>query len=175
MNKQTKIDDILMQMISPKLEEIGDRFSKGEGLNNEDINTLLLKSQFNHINHLDKKLDEVTADVSTLKLEFVGLKSEFSSLKYEVKTEISELKVEIGSLKTDLVGLRTDVNILKGDVVIIKADISSLKIGISDLKIDIANIKTDIQTAINKNMQWSIGLIAFIVTALKVIDTVWHR
>lgn len=60
MNKQTKIDDMLIEMISPKLKEIEERFSKGEGLSNEDINTLLLKSQFNHINHLDQKLNEVT-------------------------------------------------------------------------------------------------------------------
>jgi uncharacterized coiled-coil DUF342 family protein len=139
-NKQTKIDDLLIQMISPKLKEIDERFSKGEGLSNEDINTLLLKSQFNHINHLDLKLDEVTADVSSLKLDFVGLKSEFASLKYEVKAEIGSLIGEIGNLK-----------------------------------IEIANMKTEVQSAINKNMQWSIGLIAFIVTALKIVDTIWHR
>ena len=127
-------------MISPKLKEIDERFSRGEGLSNEDINTLLLKSQFNHINHLDEKLDEVTADVASLKLDFVGLKSEFSSLKYEVKSEIAGLKTEI-----------------------------------SGLKVEIASMKTDVQTSINKNMQWSIGLIAFIVTALKIVDTIWHR
>ena len=117
MNTQTKMDDLLIQMISPKINEIEERFSKGEGLKSEDINTLLLKSQFNHINHFDAKLDEVTADVASLKLDF-------ASLKYEVKTEISELKVEF-----------------------------------ANLKIDIANLKTDIQSTINKNMQWSIGLI----------------
>ena len=134
------MDDLLIQMISPKIHEIEERFSRGEGLKSEDINTLLLKSQFNHINHLDSKLDEVTADVASLRLEFgefksdfSSLKSEFASLKYEVKTEISGLRV------------------------------------------DIANLKTDIQSSINKNMQWSIGLIAFIVTALKVVDTIWHR
>ena len=139
-NKQTKIDDLLIQMISPKLKEIDERFSRGEGLSNEDINTLLLKSQFNHINHLDEKLDEVTADVASLKLDFVGMKSEFASLKYEVKTESAGLKTEIASLR-----------------------------------VEIANMRTDVQTSINKNMQWSIGLIAFIVTALKIVDTIWHR
>ena len=117
MNKQTNIDDMLLQMISPKINEIEERFSRGEGLKSEDINTLLLKSQYNHINHLDSKLDEVTSDVANLRLEFGGLKSEFASFKYEVKTEIGSLKV------------------------------------------DIANLKTDIQSTINKNMQWSIGLI----------------
>ncbi len=147
MNKHTKIDDILLQMISPKITEIEERFSRGEGLKTEDINTLLLKSQFNHINHLDIKLNEVTADVASLRQEFGGLKSEFSSLR----SEFSSLKSEFSAFKYE-----------------IKTEISSLKV-------DIANLKTDIQTSINKNMQWSIGLIVFIITALKVIDTIWHR
>ena len=57
----------------------------------------------------------------------------------------------------------------------VKTEISGLRVDIANLKIDIANLKTDIQSTINKNMQWSIGLIAFIVTALKVVDTIWHR
>jgi len=43
-------------------------------LTQDDINTLLLKSQYNHINHLDEKLNEVTADVASLKSEFEVLK-----------------------------------------------------------------------------------------------------
>ena len=137
MSNKTKIDDILIEMISPKLKEIEERFSKGEGLTNEDINILLLKSQFNHIHHLDQKLNEVTADVSSLKLDFVKLKADVSS--------------EISSLKLDFSELRSDV------------------------KTDIANLKTDLQTSINKNMQWSMGLIVFVVTALKLIDMIWGK
>jgi len=84
MNK-TKVDDMLIEMISPCIQEIEERFSRGEGLNQEDINTLLLKSQDNHINHLDEKLDEVTANVASLKGEFNGLKGEFSLLKSDFK------------------------------------------------------------------------------------------
>ena len=115
-----------MEMISPKLKEIEGRFSKGEGLSNDDINTLLLKSQFNHINHLDQKLDEVTADVASLKIDMKSLVSKFTGLE----AKFGEMKAEI---------------------------------------------KLEIQTAINKNMQWSIGIITFIVTALKVIDMIWVK
>ncbi|MCX7897046.1 MAG: hypothetical protein N2441_07315, partial [Rhodocyclaceae bacterium] len=59
----TRVDDMLIEMISPKIAEIEGKFSRGEGLTQDDINTLLLKSQYNHINHLDQKLDEVTAAV----------------------------------------------------------------------------------------------------------------
>jgi len=69
MNK-TRVDDMLIEMISPKVKEIEEKFSSGKGLDQDDINTLLLKSQYNHINHLDMKLDEVTADVSSLKGDF---------------------------------------------------------------------------------------------------------
>ena len=48
MNK-TKVDDMLIEMISPRIKEIEEKFSRGEGLDQEDINTLLLKSQYNHI------------------------------------------------------------------------------------------------------------------------------
>ena len=87
MNK-TRVDDMLIEMITPKIKEIEEKFSQGKGLNSEDINTLLLKSQYNHINHLDQKLDEVVADVASLKgnfndLEnnFVGLENKFEGLE----------------------------------------------------------------------------------------------
>ena len=69
-------------MISPKMEEIERKFGNGEGLSQDDINTLLLKSQYNHINHLDLKLNEVTADVASLKNEFTLLKSGKHQVKH---------------------------------------------------------------------------------------------
>ena len=59
MNK-TKVDDMLISMITPKVKEIEEKFGNNQPLTQEDINTLLLKSQYNHINHLDLKLNEVT-------------------------------------------------------------------------------------------------------------------
>jgi uncharacterized coiled-coil DUF342 family protein len=95
MNK-TKVDDMLIEMISPKVREIEEKFGNGQGLTQDDINTLLLKSQYNHINHLDQKLDEVTADVASLKGEFNGLKGEFELLKNDLnnKFDLLEEKVE---------------------------------------------------------------------------------
>jgi len=80
MNK-TDVDDILIEMISPKVKEIEGSFSRGEGLTHRDINTLLLKSQYNHINHLDQRLDEVTASVQGLEEKFVGLEGKFVGLE----------------------------------------------------------------------------------------------
>ena len=131
MNK-TKVDDMLIEMISPRIKEIEEKFSRGEGLNQEDINTLLLKSQYNHINHLDEKLDEVTVDVASLKDEFQGLKGEFHGLKAEFKL----LEVNVSS----------------------RFDTFE------------KNIEQKISEAININMRWSIGMIALIVTVLKLAD-----
>lgn len=94
MNK-TKVDDMLIEMISPKVKQIEEKFGNGEGLSQDDINTLLLKSQYNHINHLDMKLDEVTADVASLKGEFNGLKSEFNEFKAQIIASNEQTKREI--------------------------------------------------------------------------------
>jgi predicted nuclease with TOPRIM domain len=89
---KTRVDDMLIEMISPKIKEIEEKFSHGQGLNQEDINTLLLKSQYNHINHLDNKLNEVTADVASLKGDFSDLKGNFSGL--ERKFDLLNEKIE---------------------------------------------------------------------------------
>ncbi len=143
---KTRVDDMLIEMISPRIKEIEERFARGEGLTQEDINTLLLKSQYNHINHLDDKLNEVVADVASLKGEFNGLKGEFNGLK----GEFNSLRGEFNNLRTEFKLLETTVT-SKLDT--FKSDI--------DLKI---------QTAINTNMRWSIGMIALIVTVLKLAD-----
>ena len=110
MNK-TKVDDMLIEMITPKVQEIEKKFSKGEGLTQDDINTLLLKSQYNHINHLDIKLNEVTADVASLKSEFKIFQSEIKANLAEFKTDIqvsinSTMKWYIGSIGIVLVAMK---------------------------------------------------------------------
>ena len=129
-NNKTNIEDTLVEMISPKIKNIEEKFSKGQGLSSEDVITLLLKSQFNHINHLDQKLNEVTNDVANLKVQF-------ESLRADVKTDIAQFKI--------------------------------------DIKNDIANLNINVHKAINKNMQWSIGVITFIVTAIKVFDMIMGK
>jgi uncharacterized coiled-coil DUF342 family protein len=98
MNHKSKIEDMLLEMIQPKLTEIEERFSRGEGLNGEDINTLLLKSQFNHINHLDLRLDEMVADVASLKTDFKQLENKFEVLETKFDALESRLDAKIDSL-----------------------------------------------------------------------------
>ncbi|SMM98139.1 tRNA-guanine transglycosylase [uncultured Candidatus Thioglobus sp.] len=92
---ETKVDDMLIEMIEPKIKEIEQRFSDGEGLTQDDINTLLLKSQYNHINHLDGKLNEVTASVSALESKFDILENKFELLKTDLEGKFELLKTDI--------------------------------------------------------------------------------
>ena len=146
MNHKSKIEDMLLEMIQPKLTEIEERFSRGEGLNGEDVNTLLLKSQFNHINHLDLRLDEVVADVSSLKADFKQLETKFAGL---------ETKFEVLETKFDALESRLD------------AKIDSLIAQFNEFKME---LRLEIQMAIHKSMKWSIGLLAFIITFLKALE-----
>ena len=50
--QDTRVDDMLLEMIQPKIKEIEEKFSKGKALDQQDLNTLLLKSQYNHINRM---------------------------------------------------------------------------------------------------------------------------
>ena len=98
MNHKSKIEDMLLEMIQPKLTEIEERFSRGEGLTGEDVNTLLLKSQFNHINHLDLRLDEVVADVASLKTDYKQLENRFEVLDTKFDALESRIDAKIDSL-----------------------------------------------------------------------------
>ena len=140
---KTRIDDLLIEMITPKIQEIEKKFSNGEGLNQEDINTLLLKSQYNHINHLDEKLNEVTADVASLKGEFNGLKGEFEIFKTEMRGEFETFKTEIkGEFNTKFAQLET--------------------------KFEQAQVK--MQDTIISTMRWYIGGAGVVLIVLKALD-----
>lgn len=124
--EKTRVDDMLIEMITPQVKSIEEKFSRGEGLTQTDIHTLLLKSQYNHINHLDQKLDEVVADNAKLRFDFevrfaglenkfVGLETKFAQLetKFEQaqvkmqETIISTMKWYIGGAGVVLILLKT--------------------------------------------------------------------
>ena len=110
MNK-TNIDDVYISMISKDAEKIEERFSDGENLSSNDIHTLVLKTQYNHINHLDKKLDEVTETVKNLEHNFEKLEVKFEKLELNVKNEINQAIITqtkwlIGSAGVLIVGLK---------------------------------------------------------------------
>lgn len=96
---KTQVDDILIEMITPKIKEIEEKFSQGKGLNQEDINTLLLKSQYNHINHLDEKLNEVTQSVISLEGKFDVFKAE---MREDFEKRMGQLETKFATLETSI-------------------------------------------------------------------------
>jgi uncharacterized coiled-coil DUF342 family protein len=152
---------MLLEMIQPKLTEIEERFSRGEGLTGEDVNTLLLKSQFNHINHLDLRLDEVVADVASLKTDFKHLETKFVGLENKFDGLASRLETKFNALES-----RLDI---KFDALESRLDdkIDSLIAQFNEFKME---LRLEIQMAIHKSMKWSIGLLAFIITFLKALE-----
>jgi len=139
MNK-TRVDDMLIEMIEPKIQEINKKFTNGESLTQDDINTLLLKSQYNHINHLDEKLNEVTQAVINLEHKFeileTNYKSDFKTLSQQYKSDFANLSQQY------------------------KSDFKNLE----------EKIETTIQKALNKNMMMLIMVLGFFLTLSKLID-----
>ncbi len=179
MNHKSKIEDMLLEMIQPKLTEIEERFSRGEGLTGEDVNTLLLKSQFNHINHLDLRLDEVVADVASLKTDFKqlenrfeglenkldGLENKFIGLESRLETKFNALESRLDTKFNALESrLDTKFDALESRI---DAKIDSLIAQFNEFKME---LRLEIQVAIHKSMKWSIGLLAFIITFLKALE-----
>jgi len=105
---KTKVDDMLISMITPKVKEIEEKFGNNQPLTQEDINTLLLKSQYNHINHLDMKLNEVTADVASLKNDF-----KFLEQKVEQRFETFEQRFETFEQRFETFENKMEVTIQK--------------------------------------------------------------
>jgi len=142
MNK-TRVDDMLIEMIAPKIKEIEEKFSAGKGLNQEDINTLLLKSQYNHINHLDEKLNEVTASVIALENKFDG---KFNELENKFDGKFNKLENRFIGLENRFIGLENKFDLLN------------------------EKIEHTIQKALNKNMFMLMGMMGFFLTLSKAID-----
>ena len=83
--QKTRIDDMLIEMITPRVKQIEEKCGNSDCLTQDDINTLLLKSQYNHINHLDQKLD---GTIDMIK----SFESKFETFQVEIKAEFSQFK-----------------------------------------------------------------------------------
>ena len=156
--QKTRVDDMLIEMIEPKIREINEKFTSGQSLTQDDINTLLLKSQYNHINHLDDKLNETVESVKNLEHKFEKLEqkyeNDFKSLvqKYENDFKSLEQKYE-----SDFESLEHKFEKLEQKY---ESDFENLR----------KDIDKTIQEALNKNMLQLIAIIGFFLTISKFID-----
>ena len=142
MNK-TRVDDMLIEMIEPKLKEINEKFSSGKSLTQDDINTLLLKSQYNHINHLDDKLNETVEAVKNLEHKFEKLEEMYKKDFENLRKDFENLELKFSKLES-----------------LYKQDFENLKV----------DIEATIQKALNKNMMMLVTIIGIFLTIFKLID-----
>ena len=155
---KTNIDDSYIAMISKEAEKIEEKYSNGQALTNSDIHTLVLKTQYNHINHLDKKLDEV---VDTVK----NLENSFEITKQELNHRIDLIEKNIDSNTKEL-NAKIDSNIKELNT---KIDSNAKEL---NAKIDsnIKELKIEIKDTIITQTKWIIGSAGIMIVFLKVID-----
>ena len=145
--QKTKVDDFLIEMIRPKIEEIEKKFNNNQPLTQDDINTLLLKSQYNHINHLDEKLDETVEFVRELKLDFENLKNNFEKLELKFNRLEEKLTSDMKNLEEKLTN-----------------DMKNLEDRLTK------KIEVTIQQALNKNMLLLITILGGFFTIIKIAE-----
>ena len=141
-------------MIQPRIQLIENKFSDGKALTDQDVNTLLLKSQFNHINHLDLRLDEVVADVAQLRIDFIGLEGKFQAL--EARFLVLESRFQA----------------LEARFQALEARFESLEARFESLE---AKIQAIVEKTIRTNIRWTLGLITFSLTLIKIVELIVHN
>ncbi len=147
MRKNSKIENQLLEMIQPRIQQIENKFSNGEALSDQDVNTLLLKSAFNHINHIEIRLDELAADVAQLRLDFSELEVKFHHLEsrfYALEGKFQTLEARFGTLEARFISFES-------------------------------RMEATIEKTMKSNIKWTLGLMTFCLTLFKIIDLVVHN
>jgi acyl carrier protein phosphodiesterase len=147
MKKNTLIENQLLEMIQPRIQLIENKFSNGEALSDQDVNTLLLKSAFNHINRFEMRLDELAADVAQLRLDF------------------SELEVKFHHLESRIYALEAKFHALEARFETLEARFISFE----------SRMEATIEKTMKSNLKWTLGLMTFCLTLFKIIDLVVHN
>lgn len=147
MRKNSKIENQLLEMIQPRIQQIENKFSNGEALSDQDVNTLLLKSAFNHINHIEIRLVELAADVAQLRLDFSELEVKFHHLEsrfYALEGKFQTLEARFGTLEARFISFES-------------------------------RMEATIEKTMKSNIKWTLGLMTFCLTLFKIIDLVVHN
>jgi len=101
----TKMDDVILESLKPQVEGIKKNLASGGGLSHEDIITLTLYTQGNHINHIDMRMDSICEEFSALREDVNSKLSEFDNkllrLEASVDSKISGLEVKIERVRGD--------------------------------------------------------------------------
>lgn len=172
MKKNTKIENQLMEMIQPKIQFIENKFSNGEALSEQDVSTLLIKSAFIQINHLDERIDAIAADIAQLRLDFCELVGKFEQLgirylKLESRFDILESRFD--KLENRLDKLENSLDKLEDRLLALEVRFEAFEARFETME---ARIQTSIEKAIRTNIRWTLGLITFSLTLIKIVELI---
>ncbi len=115
-------DQILSEFLDNAVQQAKSRITQEGRLSTEDAIPLMLKSQFNHIAHLEQEM-VTRADFNGLKDQFTGLKDQFTGLKDQftgLKDQFTGLKDQVSFLKWGITAGFTFLAILQVYVAFIK-------------------------------------------------------
>jgi predicted nuclease with TOPRIM domain len=179
MRKTAKIENQLLEMIQPRIQLIENKFSNGEALSDQDVNTLLLKSAFNHMNHFDLRLDEVAADVAQLRTDFCGLEGRFLELEgrfLELEGRFHALEGKFHALEGKFHALEGRFQELENRFLILEGKFQTLEAKFETLEARFISFESRMEAIIEKtmksNIKWTLGLMTFCLTLFKIIDLV---
>ncbi len=154
MKKNIRIENQLLEMIQPRIQLIENKFSNGEALSDHDVNTLLIKSAFSHISHLDERLDAIATDMAQLRLDFCGLEVKF----HELEGRFHDLEGRFHALEAKFQALEARFETLEARFVSFES-----------------RIEATIEKTMKSNIRWTLGLITFTLTIFKIADMIVHN
>ncbi len=161
MKKNTKIENQLLEMIQPRIQLIENKFSDGKALTDQDVNTLLIKSAFNHISHLDERLDAIANYMAQLRLDFCGLEVKF----HELEGRFHDLEGRFHALEGRFHALEAKFQALEARFETLEARFVSFE----------SRIEATIEKTMKSNIRWTLGLITFTLTIFKIADIIVHN
>jgi len=151
----SSMEDRIILALKPKIDELDRKVLAGESLGSDDINTLLLQHQFNHIYHLELRM-------GTMDERMDGQDSRMD----RIETDISGIRVEMVSMDGRL---NHQMATLRGEL---KSEMSDLR---GELMAAMADLKTYVEKGINRNMLFYFGSFAALIAVLQLIDRLVPR
>ncbi len=127
--KQSFEDELISAFLTKSTEKARQQIADEGKLSMENAIPLMLKSQYNHIAHLDEQMVTKT-EFNAFKEQFNGLKEQFNGLK----EQFDGLKEQFDGLKEQFKGLKDQVGFMKWMIMLGFALLAALQVYTSFIK-----------------------------------------
>ena len=121
--KQSFEDELISAFLTKSTEKARQQIADEGKLSTENAIPLMLKSQYNHIAHLDEQMVTKT-EFNALKDQFTALKDQFNGLK----EQFTGLKEQFNGLKEQFKGLKEQVGFMKWMIMLGFALLAALQV-----------------------------------------------